>query len=395
MGSPSARLRLRRRRLRLAAGGLASVALHVLLAVGLGRLVRDPGGWREEPAPETVSVSTVEEVIVGPPLPPGPLPFFDAAETAAEAPVRRRPRRVAAPAVPAQLPPAADTEASEREPPTTRPAPTSTRPAAAELPAERRPLPVPSHSAGRGPESDETPAPPATGPTDGGAPTAVIAKKPGPPSAKLIYLTEVKRRLRAAWHAAEVYERLDPQGRLRGSLFITSFEVRLRANGSVERADLKASSGMSVLDGEAKDALGRAQLPPLPPQIIDGEGGLKVRCEFHLDVGMFRFADELRGAIGQVWRPSKAFQASAEFERVTIVRMMVNRDGSLVNATVMQSAGIDFLDSNALEPLKPGLRFPPPPPGFGNGPQAAVFVGFAHRAGQVRMLLPKEDIDAE
>lgn len=230
-------------------------------------------------------------------------------------------------------------------------------------------------------------------------PRPAIASKapPGTPSAKSLYLRDLKRRLRAAWRAAEVYERLDPQGRLRGSIFITAFEVRLRANGTVELAELRASSGLPALDAEAKDALGRAQpLPPLPPGIVDAEGGFKVRCEFHLDVGMFRFADELRRAIEQIWKPSKAFQASAEIERTTIVRMMVSRDGSLLSTTVMQSSGIDFLDKGALAPLEPGLRFPPPPPGFGQGAgPAAVFVGFAHRAGQVRMLRPREDIDAE
>jgi hypothetical protein len=79
-----------------------------------------------------------------------------------------------------------------------------------------------------------------------------------------------------------------------------------------------------------------------------------------------------------------------------VVRLMLDRQGALVNASVVASAGIDFLDSGAIGWAKPGIRFPPPPPAFGKseGP-VPVFVAFLHREGQPRVLKPKEDLEAE
>jgi hypothetical protein len=121
-----------------------------------------------------------------------------------------------------------------------------------------------------------------------------------------------------------------------------------------------------------------------------------VPCSFHLDVGLYRFANDLHHAIADKWRPSKAFQITAEFERVTIARLLVSKDGSLVSTTVMSSAGIDFLDGGVVAALKPGIRLPQPPKAFMSGPgPATVFVSFLHRAGEVRVRRPQEDIDAE
>jgi outer membrane biosynthesis protein TonB len=219
---------------------------------------------------------------------------------------------------------------------------------------------------------------------------------PGP-SPRSQYLAQLKRHLKAAWRAGEVYARIDPRGKLNGSMFVSALQVRLRADGTVERADLRDTSGIHDLDMEAQAAIGRMEkMPPLPRELVDDRNGFDVRCSFHLDVGLFRFASQLHHAIAERWRPSAAFAATSEVERKTVVRLMLDRQGALVEASVVASAGVDFLDSGALEWAKPGIRFPPPPPAFGKseGP-VPIFVAFLHRAGQPRLLKPREDLEAE
>ena len=185
---------------------------------------------------------------------------------------------------------------------------------------------------------------------------------PGP-SPRTTFLALMKKHLRAAWRAGEVYQRIDPMGRLEGSMFVTGFQVRLRADGRVERAEQSDSSGIRELDLEGQAAITRMQpLPPLPPELVDASGGFDVRCSFHLDVGLFRFANKLHHAIAQHWRPSHAFASTSEVERKTVVRLMLDRQGALVEASVVASAGIDFLDSGAVGWAKPGIKFPPPRP---------------------------------
>ncbi len=217
------------------------------------------------------------------------------------------------------------------------------------------------------------------------------------PSPRSLFLAQLKRHLRAAWRAGEVYARVDPTGRLEGSMFVSGLQVRLRANGTVERAELKDSSGIPDLDHEAQGTVARMQpMPPLPDELVDASGGFDVRCSFHLDVGLFRFANKLHHAIAEHWRPSQAFAATSEVERKTVVRLRLDRQGVLVDGVVVASAGVDFLDSGAVAWVKPGIRFPPPPPAFGKGEgPVPVFVAFLHRAGEPRVLKPREDLEAE
>jgi TonB family protein len=216
-------------------------------------------------------------------------------------------------------------------------------------------------------------------------------------AARAAFRATLRRHMREAWQAYEVYQRIDPHRRLQGSLFTTSIEVRLRPDGSIARTQLAASSGVKELDAEALAALGRMQpLPPLPPVMIDAEGGWTVRCMFHFDVGLLIFAARLRLAIAEIWRPSRAFAMTAEQERTTVVKLRLARDGKLIAAEVAVPSGLPLLDDNARRALPPGTVLPPPPPAFTRQPGPAhVMVAFLHRRGEVRMLKPREDIDEE
>jgi TonB family protein len=128
--------------------------------------------------------------------------------------------------------------------------------------------------------------------------------------------------------------------------------------------------------------------------MLDARAGWDVLCKFYLDVGLFRFAAEIRNAISEKWRPSRAYAATSDQERKTVARFVLDSDGTLVSAEVVQSAGIDFLDANALAMARPGMRLPAPPPAFMRQPGPAnVFVAFLHQAGDVRVLKPREDVE--
>jgi TonB family protein len=219
---------------------------------------------------------------------------------------------------------------------------------------------------------------------------------PGP-SPRSIFLAHMKKQLRASWRAAEVYLRIDPQGRLQGSMLVTALQVRLRADGTVEKSQLSDSSGIRDLDVEAMSVMERVKtLGQVPAELLDAQGGFDVRCSFHLDVGLYRFANQLHHAIAQEWRPSKAYASTMAQERKTIVRLMLTRDGALTEAKVMASAGIDFLDQGAISWARPGMKFPPPPPAFGRGEGPfPIFVAFLHLTGEPRVLKPREDLEAE
>jgi protein TonB len=216
-----------------------------------------------------------------------------------------------------------------------------------------------------------------------------------PDPARAAFRSQLRRHLHEAWHANEVFARIDPHGHLEGSLFTTAIKVRLRADGTIESSGLAESSGIPALDREAADGLTRMEpLPPLPASMQDERGGWDVLCKFYLDVGLFRFAAEIRNAISEKWRPSRAYAATSDQERKTVARFVLTGDGTLVSAEVVQSAGIDFLDANALAMARPGMRLPPPPPAFMRQPGPAnVFVAFLHHAGDVRVLKPREDVE--
>jgi TonB family protein len=232
-----------------------------------------------------------------------------------------------------------------------------------------------------------------------GSERALVPARAGPagPSPLVAFRAELKQKMRQAWRAREIYERIDPQGRLQGSLLITKLNVRLRSNGTVEKAVLHDSSGIPALDSEASAAIGRMKpLSPLPVELVDAQGGFLVRCAFHLDLGLFRFANQLHRTIAEEWQPGRAFQASGDHERVSVVQLTIDRRGALIQAAIVQSAGIDFLDRNATAWARPGMTLPPPPANFMRGhDRVPVFVAFAHMSGRFVVRDPEEDLETE
>ena len=265
----------------------------------------------------------------------------------------------------------------------------------------------------RGPGRAAVPTPGAALPARGGRagkvalsePAGLAAPAPLPlPGAEVVteadparaaFRAQLRRHLHEAWHANEVFARIDPQGRLDGSLFTTAIQVRLHPDGTIDRAELAESSGIAPLDKEALGSLGRMEpLPPVPASMLDVAGGWNVLCKFYLDVGLFRFAADIRRVISEMWHPSRAFGTTATEERKTVVRLLLKADGTLVSAEVVGSAGVDFLDANALTAVRPGAHLPVPPRAFMRQPGPAnVFVAFLHQAGDVRVLKPREDVE--
>jgi TonB family protein len=407
MVSPWSDQRFRRSGPRLSIGLALSGVMHVLCLAGLTLFLTRPGNRIDAEGSEEPAVV----VDIGDSDPFTPEPFFGPAQpesgpdlddssasgkrlladrapdsagrlpTATAPPAGAGPKRVATAALPA--------------PAVARPAatPVSTRPSAGKR--ARRPAARSRMAARTAPQAtagSESDRPEPEMPT---RPAAQVGT-PGP-SPRGVFLARMKRHLRAAWRAFEVYARIDPTGRLHGSMFESGLQVRLRADGTLERAELRSSSGIEELDVEAMSALRRIEpLGPVPDELLDEQRGFDVRCTFYLDVGLYRFANELHHAIAREWRPSRAYAATAEQERRTVVRLMLSRQGDVVQADVVSPAGIDFLDQGALSWVRPGLRFPPPPPAFGRGPgPVPIFVAFLHLAGEPRVLKPREDLEAE
>ena len=137
-------------------------------------------------------------------------------------------------------------------------------------------------------------------------------------------------------------------------------------------------------------------LSPLPKEIVDAQGGFLVRCAFHLDLGLFRFANQLHRQIADEWQPGRAFQSSGDRERVSVVQLTIDRRGGLIQAAIVQSAGIDFLDRNATGWARPGLTLPPPPANFMRGhDRVPVYVAFGHMSGRFIVRDPEEDLETE
>jgi TonB family protein len=390
-------------RQRLGLGVVLSGGAHaLLLAVLTVAVTRDPPRPLDNAATdEFVTVGPVGDSTIGIPGWPGdtpaPGPAVERASPSTAAPKTRLPgptapgpRTLSARPVRRQV----ATSAPSR-PPVPRPA----APPAATAPTSR------------GRSVAQSPAPPATAPKPAQAPSGIDVGGAGPGqtpaggapqegspgrSPLADFRALLARKVKAAWDPWVVYQRVDPGGNLRGSLLVTGIQLRIRGDGVVERAQLADSSGVAPLDDEAMAAIKRMKLPPLPPEILDDKGGFDVKCSMNFDLGTFRFAREINKAIADVWRPSLAYRAADPLERTTLVKLTVGRDGSLAQVNMINSAGIDFLDRNVLEAVKPGMRLPPPPPGYANSPGGTfMFVAFQHHLGEVHVLRPKERIDAD
>jgi TonB family protein len=220
--------------------------------------------------------------------------------------------------------------------------------------------------------------PAGAGPTETGAPggdndedlpalpagevTAIAARR----SAMAVLLNSVRERVRTRWRAREIYPRLDPTGLFGDSSLITSVNVRMGADGRLERAQVVRGSGLAPMDLEAVAAFARADPFNAPPSaVLDGRGGVEFTMDMEFEVVVHRFRVRTRQRLREQWRPSPAFQRNGDHERVTTARVLVTPDGVLTRAAVISSAGIDFLDRGVLEALRAGLRLPRPPASYG------------------------------
>lgn len=407
-----------------------SLGLHVLLIAALGALAKRV---RLTPVPTPPDQHDVVEVV---PI-EAPVP----AETPGQ-PVTRLPPETDVPALPpgrdsvASLPSPAEPKHRSRPKTIVTPAPApeaasaaapdkQAAPAAApgitrEKPEKKPGIvaaePVRVARAKAEPEVSKTEAAPAAPPDAGPAATATGAGTTADPSSGPswgvvgvappggsplgLFVGLLNEKLREQWRAKEVYQRVDPRGRLGGSMFSTILDVRIRADGSLEQVAVRTSSGVPELDTEALEAFKRAQPLPHPPAgVLDGQGGYALQFGFHLDVAMFHFASQVQRTILEEWRGSPAFRQAGDHARKTLARLLLTKEGVLVHVVVLGSSGLDFLDEGIGKALQPGMRFPPPPPAFGHRPGLVPvdleFLHYIHAPSGVHMLRPREVQEAK
>ena len=433
-GRDLARFRRSSRHVALAAA--LSLGLHLLGITGLALLVgRLRGGDAERAGSDTIDVDTMEDgsaletpppALVGPPRPatgvaegaaaipdvvePPPLDQPHGEPEAREVPaptphvvVKPRPRpkrappppRLAAAPTPEPAPKIAAASSTAPVPPTPPPPKVESRAtppdagphiAAVLAPPPTPPPPVPDAGA---PTQRTSVAPPqaaaglAVGSGDGTSEVTTGAAT-GPGGAeRAAFLALLRDTLKAEWRAKEVYYRLDRKGALEVPVLVTLLQVRILRDGTVRSADVSKSSGLQALDAEALRAIQRAQpLPRPPPALLDREGGFSVPVSFQLQLGVFRFAIQLKQALLAQWQPSMFFRRAGDRPRSTIARLMLTRQGVLVHATVLTSAGYTYLDDTAMDALKPGIHLPAPPAVFAQRPGLVpIFVEFVHNVG--------------
>jgi TonB family protein len=172
----------------------------------------------------------------------------------------------------------------------------------------------------------------------------------------------VQRRWRGA---REAYEQAHAEGRLDGRALESVVNVRVRSDGSLAHAQIVQRSGIEPIDTEAVAVFGRAEPFAAPPgEALDDSGGVQFNFRLAVDDSGPSFLQRARRAVRARWRPSPAFFRSGDRERVTVARVLLTAQGVLTSASVVASAGIDFLDRGALEALQAGTQLPGPPDDF-------------------------------
>jgi TonB family protein len=185
-------------------------------------------------------------------------------------------------------------------------------------------------------------------------------------AALALFNLRMNQRVKGEWHPKDVYRQVNPN--LEGAINTdgaTTIEVRLRADGSLERARITKRSGTPALDQEALASLQRAQpFSPPPRELIDAAGGITFPYRFDFDLTVASFHKQLTRKIRAGWRPSPAFRRFGGWgeDRSTVVRVLLREDGALVHASVVGTSGVDLLDNSALASLKPGTQLAAPAP---------------------------------
>jgi TonB family protein len=197
------------------------------------------------------------------------------------------------------------------------------------------------------------------------------------------FLNLVRDRVRKVWRVREVYQSADPDRRFRGGSLVTELAVRVAPDGRVTRTEVQKGSGLEAVDAEAGAAMRRAGPFPPPSGIADADGSFSFTFTFTFDLSPLRFGTAVRQVLLERWRPSRAFARVGDQQRITALRVLIRRDGEVVQINPVASAGIDFLDASALKAIKPGDRLPPLPDAFPRLPGGliALWVEFQHRVG--------------
>jgi len=104
------------------------------------------------------------------------------------------------------------------------------------------------------------------------------------------------------------------------------------------------------------------------------------------------FFNRVKRAVSQHWDPAPTYQRRdprgnvyGVKDRLTVLSITLKPDGTLVNARVLRTCGLDFLDQEAIRAFKAAQPFPNPPKGLVD-PNGAIrfrfsfFVYNSHRA---------------
>jgi TonB family protein len=297
---------------------------------------------------------------------------------------RVRVARVRGPAVPRPLPAAhgeeglapSPTHASALLPPGMGERAPATREPPRELP--RAPAPVPTGKAAAPPkqvaQAETIQAAPAVI-----APVADQALVRARASALALFLHQVEGAIARHWFPQEVYTRVDPGGHISGVERRTAMQVRIHADGSLERVDIQSSSGVQALDDEARAAFQRAQPFPRPPAtVLDSRGGLTFPFSVTLDLEMARWKSDVKRMVGALWRPRA--RIFVDQDRTTVVKVLLGPDGVVVQVAIETPSGNQFLDGSALSAVTTGLRLPKPPRSLEEvAGKRPVRIAFMHR----------------
>jgi TonB family protein len=137
-------------------------------------------------------------------------------------------------------------------------------------------------------------------------------------------------------------------------------QVRIRADGSLERVDVQSSSGVTALDDEARAAFQRAQPFARPPSsVLDSRGGISFPFSVTLDLEMARWKSDVKRMVGALWRPRA--RIFVDQDRTTVVKVLLSPDGVVASFAIETPSGNSFIDGSALTAISSGMRLPRPP----------------------------------